>query len=241
MTDVDAGTARQVLQLFDEKAASWSAKYAEGGRLTGRLAVLAHEIEARSEPGWSVLDLGCGSGELARQLAASGRQVTGCDISAEMLGRAAEADPAGSVRLTRLQPGWTALPFSARAFDVVVASSVLEYVDEPSAVLRECSRVLRPGGVAVLTVPDLRHPIRWLEWLARGLARVSPITAVARREPRLGAYLSYLRLSHQRHTQRWWNAAAVGSDLRPIALSPRAAASPLLLLILQRAELSGQM
>ncbi len=118
-----------------------------------------------------MLDLGCGTGELARHLAASGLRVTGCDISANMLNQAAAADAAGAAGWVPLQPGWQALPFAPASFDAVVAASVLEYVGSPAAVLGECARVLRPGGVMLCTVPDLAHPVRWLEWAA---AAISP-------------------------------------------------------------------
>ena len=111
-----------------------------------------------------MLDLGCGTGELARHLAAAGLRVTGCDISAEMLARLPRPIPTGAVEWVPLDPGWQTLPFESASFDAVVAASVLEYVDEPAAVLRECARVLRPGGVVLCTVPDLTHPVRWLEW-----------------------------------------------------------------------------
>ena len=105
-------------------------------------------------------------------------RVTGCDISAEMLARAAAGDPGGAVEWVELDPRWQRLPFESATFDAVVAASVLEYVDEPAAVLRECARVLRPGGIVLCTVPDLTHPVRWLEWLA-GLAARLPLARAA--------------------------------------------------------------
>ena len=100
----------------------------------------------------------------------------------------------------------------------MVASSVLEYVDDPAAVLRECCRVLRPGGVVLCTVPDPRHPIRWLEWLLDVAARVPLVRAAGRRWPRLDRYLIYLRISRQRHSSRWWDAAAARADLLDVPL-----------------------
>jgi SAM-dependent methyltransferase len=48
----------------------------------------------------------------------------------------------------------TRMPFAAGAFDIVVASDVLEHVSDDRAALAECRRVLRAGGVAILTVPQ---------------------------------------------------------------------------------------
>jgi ubiquinone/menaquinone biosynthesis C-methylase UbiE len=181
MTNRTANIATQVRRLFDAKAAAWPSKYTPDGRLVGRLTRLSGAVAYGVPAGGSVLDLGCGTGELAGAIAAAGMQVTGCDISREMLRRAAAADPAHTVGWVQLDPGWRRLPFEPETFDAVVAASVLEYVDEPTAVLRECSRVLRPGGSMLCTVPDPHHPIRWLEWLLGVAARVPLVRAACNR------------------------------------------------------------
>jgi SAM-dependent methyltransferase len=205
-----------VQALFDAKAAAWAAKYAPGGRLAWRVRLFTTALCAHTPPGSEVLDLGCGSGELARVLAAAGWPVTACDISAQMLDRAIARDEGGVVRWVPLEPGWRALPFGAGSFDVVIASSVLEYVVSPAAVFSECARVLRPGGVVLGTVPDLSHPVRWLEWLAARASGGQRAQAAGRHWPLIGGYLAYLRVSRQRHRARWWRAAAAGAGLRPL-------------------------
>src|SRR5260370_41620217 len=82
------GQVREVLRLFDAKAAGWAAKYATDGPLAGRLASLSAAVSRHTQAGDRVLDLGCGTGELARALAAAGLRVAGCDISRQMLLRA---------------------------------------------------------------------------------------------------------------------------------------------------------
>lgn len=237
MSDRTTDAAAQVRQLFDAKAPAWPSKYTPGGRLAGRLNLLAGAVTYHAPAGGSVLDLGCGTGELATTIAAAGMRATGCDISPEMLHRAAAADPSGSVDWLQLDPGWRGLPFEPATFDAVVAASVLEYVDDPSAVLRECHRVLRPGGVVLCTVPDLRHPIRWLEWLVGVAARTPTVRSAGRRWPRAGGYLTYLRISRQRHSSRWWRLAAAQADLLDArCLAAPAERSPLRLLIFQRAD-----
>jgi ubiquinone/menaquinone biosynthesis C-methylase UbiE len=235
VTEQTVGTADQVRRLFDAKAATWPMKYAPDGRLRGRMIALGAAVRYHVAPGASVLDLGCGTGELARDLAAAGLQATGCDISREMLGRAAAADPGGGVNWIQVDPGWRQLPFAPAIFDAVVAASVLEYVDEPSAILRECARVLRPGGVVLCTVPDLTHPIRWLEWLADMAGRLPPVASGRVRWRRLDAYLTYLTISRQRHPARWWHAAAARAGLLaflgPASIAQR---SPLRLLTFQQ-------
>ena len=210
----------QALRLFEAKAAGWAAKYAPDGPLAGRLASLSAAVGWYTRAGDRVLDLGCGTGNLARALAAAGLRVAGCDISGQMLARAAR-DPGGGDRgrcpgWVRLAPGWQRLPFASAAFDVVMAASVLEYVAEPAAVLRECARVLRPGGVVLYTVPDLRHPVRWAEWLAQRLAGVTGTRSGGRRRSAWHGYHAYLRASRQRHRVRWWRAACAAAGLRPV-------------------------
>ncbi len=211
----------RVRQLFDSKAASWPEKYAPDGRLTSRLARLADALFPYVARESDVLDLGCGTGELAEVAAAAGLHVTGCDISFEMLRGAAENDPRSIVDWVLLDPSWRSLPFDDLSFDAVIASSVLEYVADPSAVFDECARVLRPGGIIVCTVPETRHPVRWLEGLI--LAVGGPlIRVVSRNRPRLAGYVTYLQISRQRHPARWWYAVAAHAGLGPV---PRTACS----------------
>jgi SAM-dependent methyltransferase len=230
-----AGTVTsQVGALFDAKAASWPAKYGPGGALAGRLREVAGAVRLAAGPGQSVLDLGCGTGELALRLAACGMRVTGCDISPAMLAQAAGGDYGRAVRWRALPADWQRLPFPDASFDAVVMASVLEYTQDPAAVLRECTRVLRPGGTVHCTVPDLRHPARWAELPAWAAARLlGGVLAGAGRGGRVRRYLSYLRLSRQRHRPGWWRAAAAraGLDWPPETRAPgRPAALRLLLL-----------
>jgi ubiquinone/menaquinone biosynthesis C-methylase UbiE len=238
MTDRTTDVALQVRGLFDAKAAAWPSKYAPGGRLVNRLTRLVDAVAYHVPAGGSVLDLGCGTGELAIALATSGIRATGCDISPEMLRIAADADAPGNVvDWVELEPDWRVLPFRAETFDAVVASSILEYVDDPTVVLAECRRVLRPGGIVLCTVPDPRHPVRWLEWLIDTVAREPVVRVGARRSPRLDAYLVYLQVSQHCHSSRWWRSTAAEADLQEIRyLADASQRSPLRLLTFQRPD-----
>jgi ubiquinone/menaquinone biosynthesis C-methylase UbiE len=238
MTNRTADVTLRVRGLFDAKAAAWPSKYAPGGRLASRLTRLVDAVAYHVPVGGSVLDLGCGTGELAIALATSGMRTTGCDISPEMLRIAAEADASDNVvDWVELEPDWQALPFRAGALDAVVASSVFEYVHNPATVLRECHRVLRPGGIVLCTVPDPRHPVRWLEWLTGVVAREPMLRSASRRWPQLDRYLAYLQVSRHRHLLRWWHVTAAQAGLREIRYRTRSQEhTPLRLLTLQRPE-----
>lgn len=111
------------------------------------------------QPGQRVLDYGCGPGQLTLELAgrvAPGGHVTGLDINADFVARtnarAAEAGLSEAVE-ARLLEG-ARLPVDDGAVDRVVCKSVLEYVDDPAAVLLEFYRVVAPGGRAHVVDSD---------------------------------------------------------------------------------------
>ncbi len=227
----------QVRCLFDSKAADWAQKYAPGGALVRRRACLNAALYAHVPDAGQVLDLGCGTGNIAYSLAASGMQVTACDISKEMLRHAENQDLSGMVEWVSLDTGWQALPFLSDTFDAIIAASVLEYVESPDGVMRECARVLRPGGVIVCTMPNPAHPVRWMEWSVNLVAGGIRITATARRSPRLSSYLVYLQISRHRHLPKWWSGVAASCGLEAMPRQGRAGAyGPLRMMIFRRPD-----
>ena len=91
-----------------------------------------------------VLDLGCGAGFLANDLAVRGHRVTGLDTTPESLEIARQHDRTGSVRY---QLGDACeLQYADDSFDVVCAMDLLEHVEAPARLIAEVGRVLRPGG-----------------------------------------------------------------------------------------------
>jgi SAM-dependent methyltransferase len=99
-----------------------------------------------------VLDMGCGPGTLAREIAqrTDAGLVVGVDASRPMLAAAARRTRDGSVAYVRADAG--ALPFRAENFDAVCCFAVLHLIEHPQRALDEMVRVLAPGGrLALLT------------------------------------------------------------------------------------------
>jgi demethylmenaquinone methyltransferase / 2-methoxy-6-polyprenyl-1,4-benzoquinol methylase len=104
-------------------------------------------------PGASVLDLGCGTGDLCNVLAAAGHRPAGVDFSAGMLAAAHTRAPL--VRADALT-----LPVADAAVDGVVSGFALRNFVDLDCFFRECARVLRPGGrLAALETAEPASPL----------------------------------------------------------------------------------
>jgi SAM-dependent methyltransferase len=109
-------------------------------------------LELLPPPGRRTLDVGCGEGRLARDLAALGHRVVAVDAAPSMVRYARELDPDGEYLVANAAD----LPFEADAFDLVIAFMSLQDMDDPEGAVREAWRVLEPGGRFCLA---LVHPI----------------------------------------------------------------------------------
>ena len=103
--------------------------------------------------GHRILDAGCGSGPLSAALRARGATVTGFDSSPAMVELARRR--LGEDAVLQVADISQPLPFADAAFDDVVSSLVLHYLEDWSAPLAELRRVLKPGGRLILSV---NHP-----------------------------------------------------------------------------------
>jgi 2-polyprenyl-6-hydroxyphenyl methylase/3-demethylubiquinone-9 3-methyltransferase len=101
-------------------------------------------------PGDRVLDVGCGEGRFAAELARAGAQVVGIDVAEEPLRRARARHPELDLRIVQGEGPWQ-LPDAG--FELVWAGEVIEHVADTAAWLSEVRRVLRPGGRLLLSTP----------------------------------------------------------------------------------------
>ncbi|QFY10578.1 methyltransferase domain-containing protein [Nonomuraea phyllanthi] len=103
--------------------------------------------------GRRILDAGCGSGALFSELRARGAIITGVDSSAGMLEQARER--LGAEADLQVADLAGPLPFPDEAFDDVIASLVLHYLEDWGPTLAELRRVLKPGGRLLISID---HP-----------------------------------------------------------------------------------
>lgn len=138
--------------------------------------------------GSPVLDLCCGTGDLAFAFAEAGACVTGADFTRPMLAVAKERKPNQVHHLPWVQADAQALPFEDASFDAVSIAFGIRNVEDPQKALRECLRVLRPGGrLAVLEFFPIPNPI-WRGLFRFYFLRILPFLARIVRAGRTGAY-----------------------------------------------------
>lgn len=103
-----------------------------------------------------LLEVGCGPAVMTPDLLAMGLLVHGLDVSSEMVRRARQR-MAGHPLESRCVFGTgdvERLQFPDASYDAVLCMGVLEYLPRYSAALAEIGRVLKPGGMAVITLPN---------------------------------------------------------------------------------------
>ncbi|MEA2146986.1 MAG: hypothetical protein QOG59_2573 [Solirubrobacteraceae bacterium] len=112
-----------------------------------RRAWLTHDLR----PDLRVLDLGCGEGHFTAEIAAAGASVVGAEVAQAAIDRARARHP--ELEFARVEIDGP-LPFADGAFDLVWASEVIEHVSDTARWLSEARRVLKSGGVLLITTPS---------------------------------------------------------------------------------------
>jgi ubiquinone/menaquinone biosynthesis C-methylase UbiE len=157
---VDGQTQRAVA-YHGQLASDWEQRYRKRS-FKARQAVLVECLGASDLAG-SWLDAGCGTGTLSRWLAERGCRVLGVDAAAEMIETADQlVRPGGKFVDLKFQRVETIahLPMASDSRDGILCSSVLEYVSDVDACLKEFARVLRPGGLLLVSVPNQHSIVR---------------------------------------------------------------------------------
>jgi SAM-dependent methyltransferase len=149
-TTIETRTTDELTDLKGRLKATWMtgdydafSRYMEDGakQFFDRLAV---------KPGTRVLDVACGSGQLALIAAWSGAVVTGCDISTNWLEAARARARAEHLQATFEEGDAESLPYRDAEFDVVVSLIGAMFAPRPHLVAAELTRVCRPGGMIAM-------------------------------------------------------------------------------------------
>lgn len=114
----------------------------------------------------AILDVGCGMGRLGAALKAlvPGREVHGVEMVKEAAAQARMV--LDSVVVGDVQT--LSLPFDPGTFDCIIFADVLEHLLDPASALRSVRPLLRPGGVIVCSIPNMRHYTAILRLLLNG-------------------------------------------------------------------------
>ncbi len=136
--------------------------------------LLSKYLSGRFE-GTRILDYGCGSGYLVGQLQKTGYRAYGEDISQEAI-EFGQKQGIGNLSVSR----GSEINFAGNSFKTVLALDVIEHIKDDQFVFKEIERVLKPGGIAIITVPayqwlwgvqdDIAHHYR--RYTAGSLAKV---------------------------------------------------------------------
>lgn len=132
------------------------------------LGAMTEELERRlilellgDVSGQRVLEIGCGDGSLAVELARRGAHVTAIDASETMIDAARQRAKSAAVAIDFRIETADRLPFQPAQFELVAAVTILCFVADAAPVFGEVARVLRPGGK--LVIGELN---RWSTWSA---------------------------------------------------------------------------
>ena len=185
-----------------------------------------------------VLDLGCGFGRHAYEALRRGASVVACDLGVDELrqvravagvmydaGHVGPTDAGvGTVMLETANGDARRLPFADGAFDRVIASEVMEHIDDDDTAMAELTRVLRPGGTIAVTVPSLfPEKVCWslsedyhAPKVAGGHVRIYRRQQVIAMLRAAGMVPTGHHRVHALHSPYWWLRCLVGPN-QPIA------------------------
>jgi ubiquinone/menaquinone biosynthesis C-methylase UbiE len=139
-----------------------------------RYDLVAAAVRRHLPPGGAVLDIGCGSALVADRITDIDADYLGLDFGGHHITYASKKYAGGgtALRTTFCRGDAEGLPFPGQSFDVVVMSEVIEHLLRPEKAVWEISRILRPGGVWIMTTNNasevplrspLTHMFAWIE------------------------------------------------------------------------------
>jgi len=152
-TDNSQFAKTEVSGIFDRMANHYAGERGASPWFQAQLNIV---LEMLGSKRGLLLDIGCAAGAEFQPLLARGFQIVGLDYSSEMLRLAKQrfgTSDGGSQSVHLCRADAEALPFPDASFDHVVCLGVFEYLSTYDRCLDEIHRVLRPGGLAIISLP----------------------------------------------------------------------------------------
>jgi ubiquinone/menaquinone biosynthesis C-methylase UbiE len=199
MADIQATQRELAAAYFESTAPRWDEFYADHGKQTvyatiyrSRLATALSLADGlRLPPGSHCLDIGCGPGIATVALAQRGFAVDAVDLVEAQLDRVRRrvAEARLGKRVVTTVGDIHHLDFPDGVFDFVLVIGVMEWLEDPDKPLREISRVLKPGGRAILSVDN--------KWALRNIFDPLMTPPLAPFKRHVGRFLSWCGLRRQ--------------------------------------------
>jgi ubiquinone/menaquinone biosynthesis C-methylase UbiE len=161
-TENSPAQAGAVIEHFDKLSTNrgWSRLYDSADGRNYHFHVRRNRVlELLPERLGRVLDVGCGPGVMTEAVLERGGVFDGLDISPEMVSEAKEKF--GNLPGVHFAVGnIEAIDASDNSYDQLICMAVIEYLKTPDQALAEMKRVLKPGGIAIITMPKRWHVSR---------------------------------------------------------------------------------
>jgi 2-polyprenyl-3-methyl-5-hydroxy-6-metoxy-1,4-benzoquinol methylase len=154
-----------VTDFYSETSSQFNHKYQTSATFIERFEVWTDLFKKYIKPSENVLDLGCGSGIFSQYLSQKGSTVLGIDGSEKMIDL---CEKANTPTLSNLQYQLETLPFEnafleSHQFDVIISSSVIEYIKQDTLLLEQIHYLLKPQGIAIISFPNSNSIYRKIE------------------------------------------------------------------------------
>jgi 2-polyprenyl-3-methyl-5-hydroxy-6-metoxy-1,4-benzoquinol methylase len=154
-----------VTDFYSATASHFNHKYQTSSTFIERYEVWTDLFQKYIKPSDHILDLGCGSGIFSQYLAQNGSTVLGVDGSEKMIDL---CEKSNTPPLSNLNYQFQTLPFTdifleSHQFDVIISSSVIEYIEQDILLLEQIHYLLKPQGISIISFPNNNSIYRKIE------------------------------------------------------------------------------